>query len=335
LAAIRGWLQPGRRSTPSRQVPEAVVVLRRMLDEAAATWTAHLETAQRQTQDATQELIGGFTRIIEQLDAIVVPGRSAGPGGRPGVDRRALLLEQSESQLRSLIGNLQAFIESRNEVLQLVASLSESSIQLQQMAGDVGRLARQTSLLSINAAIEAARAGPEGRGFAVVAAEVRRLSNESGDTGKRIGDQVEAFGARMRDAMTRAGERTSQDAAVVQASERTVGEVIEQVGTTVAELHQRAAELGTRSEAVRAQVEQLMVSFQFQDRVQQIMVQVSDSIARATQRLCAVLEEQAPPSAEEWSALLRQGYTTVEQHEAHQDGAGGGARAAHDDTTFF
>ena len=100
-----------------------------------------------------------------------------------------------------------------------VRELSGASASLGDMAEDVGKLARQTNLLSINAAIEAARAGDSGRGFAVVAAEVRRLSTESGDTGRRIGEQVNGFGERMRGALTQADEHAQHDSAGIQRSE--------------------------------------------------------------------------------------------------------------------
>ncbi|MGS0758881.1 methyl-accepting chemotaxis protein, partial [Roseateles sp. GG27B] len=77
-----------------------------------------------------------------------------------------------------------------------VRSLAGTGQGLLTLVEEVERLARQTNLLSINAAIEAARAGPSGRGFAVVAAEVRRLSTESAQTGKHIESQVHDFGLR-------------------------------------------------------------------------------------------------------------------------------------------
>lgn len=203
------------------------------------------------------------------------------------------------------------------------------------MGEDVAMLARQTNLLSINAAIEAARAGTAGRGFAVVAAEVRRLSGASGDTGRRISAQVGDFNDRMRQALQRATQTAEQDAVAIHASEQIVGEVVEQVHATVGQLHQRSSEQSAKGRLVKARVEDLLMSFQFQDRVQQILDQLRDSMAQANETLKQAAATGAAPDPAQWQRLLAAGYTTAEQRSVSAGKAVEATPARNIETTFF
>jgi len=294
------------------------------LGEAARLWTGHLGTAQTQMKDAIDQLLDGFNQILSALDHIIFPAAGANSAGAgEGIDARAAVLASCETRLLGLLQCLEEFLQSRDTVLGSVRSLSNASGSLRDMAEDVGKLARQTNLLSINAAIEAARAGDSGRGFAVVASEVRRLSNESGDTGRRIGDQVQQFGSQMQHALSQADEQAVRGANSIQASEQTIRQVVADVDGAVMQLQTRAIELRARGEDAKTQVQNLMLAFQFQDRVHQILDQVSASIHGAMARLQAGLAEGRAPDAAEWAALLSAGYTTLEQHAAASGGVQG------------
>ena len=325
---------PSRAEARARATAEQIV---ERLDEAARTWTTHLGTAQTQMREATEQLLQGFLQILEQLDAIIEPdrGNARTPVSADALDQRAQILSNCETSLRGLLENFHSFVQSRDEVMQSVRSLAGASASLGDMAEDVAKLARQTNLLSLNAAIEAARAGQSGRGFAVVAAEVRRLSTESGDTGKRIGTQVSEFGDCMRTALSQAAEHTEHDAGVIRESEDTINQVVAQVDTAVSQLNARAQELSARGEAVRGQVEQLMVAFQFQDRVHQIMDQVNQSIFSAMASMQRSLLEGSAPDAAAWTELLSAGYTTDEQRNALSGEPAAAASSSSNDTTFF
>lgn len=315
------WHRWKRRTPPAATTD--VSAFRARLDEAIALWVTHLRTAQGQMREATGQLLGSFAQILQELDGIVAPG------GDGALDERARMLSDCETRLRTLLDSFHGFVRSRDEILQSVHRLSGASGQLQSMAEGVALIARQTNLLSINAAIEAARAGPQGRGFAVVAAEVRRLSAESGDTGRRIQTQVADVGSHMQDAIAKAGERAAADTHAMQDAEHTIGDVVQRVDAAVTSLNQRAAELSARGAAVRQQVETLMVAFQFQDRVQQIVDQVIESMLSAAPVLAQAIADGRAPESGAWHALLSRGYTTEEQRSTATQGP------ASTETTFF
>lgn len=71
-----------------------------------------------------------------------------------------------------------------------VAALSEASMSVQEVVKLIGRIAGQTHALSLNATLEAARAGQAGRGFAVVATGVRDLAMQTANATDTVGVTV-------------------------------------------------------------------------------------------------------------------------------------------------
>jgi methyl-accepting chemotaxis protein len=113
--------------------------------------------------------------------------------------RLAAVAADMESQAQSQARGASAVAETAGalvrELDEAMADLGASSGQVGKALTTVKRIADHTRLLSINASIEAARAGASGRAFAVVVDEVKQLADDTGTTTHQIDLQMEAMQA--------------------------------------------------------------------------------------------------------------------------------------------
>ncbi|MGM0641407.1 MAG: methyl-accepting chemotaxis protein [Thermotogota bacterium] len=71
-----------------------------------------------------------------------------------------------------------------------ITNMVDKFKEVNDLTDNIKRISKQTNILSINASIEASRAGEAGQGFAVVANEVKKLATETKETSNKISDKV-------------------------------------------------------------------------------------------------------------------------------------------------
>lgn len=312
---------------------------RQLLEELLPLWRRQTELAKQQLEDSVTELVNRFSSIHDRLQHAIGASRATvedmqGNSGLAGV------IEFANSELSLLLSTLGNAIQHRDELLGEINELSKITDELRSMGTEVAGIASQTNLLALNAAIEAARAGEYGRGFAVVADEVRTLSSRSGETGSRIGKRIEQANTTLQKTLDRTTEFARQDDARMAQSESAIQEVLSRFRHSGERIVDSAQSLEQESSVVQSNVQDVLVSLQFQDRVTQILGHVMADM----EKFVAMLDEQQRNlnhgedihtiDVASWLDAIRRTYTTLEQVDVHY-GAGNVKKPQDSQITFF
>ena len=86
---------------------------------------------------------------------------------------------EAQNNLQRMDGTMQHMVTATDSINAKLAALSEKASNINSVLITITKVADQTNILSLNAAIEAEKAGDAGRGFSVVATEIRRLADQT------------------------------------------------------------------------------------------------------------------------------------------------------------
>lgn len=160
-----------------------------------------------------------------------------------------LSLRQINEDVKKIIGEVQ---EQTNRT-------NESVKKIQAATTFINSIAEDTGLLSLNASIEAARAGDSGRGFAVVAEQIKNLSEQSNESSKEIEVTAEVLRAdseKAVQAMQQMQEIIASQSESMQETQQVVAEVIEEIANSmksIAQIKESSGRLeGARNEVLQA-----------------------------------------------------------------------------------
>ncbi|MDP9900944.1 methyl-accepting chemotaxis protein [Variovorax ginsengisoli] len=342
MGAYAGWSETQRDTARAQEFKRYVADHVLFSADIAPVWSGQIEASRTQMEAAISALSERFAGIVHKLGEML--GASNPQGAGASDTAASTLYAESQKQLQAVISSLRDAMQSKALMLDKVQALQAFVAELHEMADGVSRVAQQTNLLAINAAIEAAHAGESGRGFAQVAQEVRALSLMSGDTGRLIASKTGAINAAIDDVRRTADVARSQENQIVADSEARIRDVLDQFRGLTMSLADSTSLLRNESRDIQAEVNDALVQLQFQDRVSQILGHVRDNITR----LPAVVSDHASGFDEggEREPLVAAGilgelestYAMASERAIHQGQASSGAKpvtAPQDDITFF
>jgi methyl-accepting chemotaxis protein len=160
----------------------ALSVAQRAAESASSAAHASHSLAElsRRARDEMARMAANAAAIVDEARAV-----------RTHEKRLQELSDASLTSLRESVSALDSLSSDVGDNAGELAALGEASGEIRSFVLLVRKMARQSKLLALNAAMEAARAGEHGSGFAVVAGEVRRLARSSNEAADRT-DQLVA-----------------------------------------------------------------------------------------------------------------------------------------------
>ena len=157
------------------------------------------------------------------------------------------------------------------ELVELTDSIAQRARDVQGILSEIGSIAKQTNLLALNAAIEAARAGEAGRGFAVVADEVRDLSARTTQFSQQINGLMQGMQGSVQQTEDAIQRMASQDMTFALESKQRVEEIILTMEAQNRTRIEAVGQLGSAAQEMEGRVNVAITALQFQDMVSQLI----------------------------------------------------------------
>jgi methyl-accepting chemotaxis protein WspA len=267
------------------QVTSSATELAATARQQETTITHQVESTDRASK-AVREIAdasGDLGRTVQEVAGRMEQTAGFAREGRADLARMEQAMQSMRSATASIAGRLGALNEKAENITQIVTTIT--------------KVASQTNLLSLNAAIEAVKAGEYGKGFTVVADEVRRLADQTAVAALEIEDTVRS----MRSAVSTGVAEMDRFVRDVQQNVETVGKIgaqlariveqvqalapsFEQVNAATGEQSQKAADItatmASLTEEMRQTMESVRQSFGAIEQLNEAAVGLQSGVSR-------------------------------------------------------
>lgn len=205
------------------------------------------------------------------------------------------LIRRASAEGMKIVENLTSVnndcVDAFDSIFEGIASVEGSANRISDASELISSIAGQTNLLSLNASIEAARAGDAGRGFSVVAEEIRKLSDESEQNVSTINSLLDELQANTRSAIDKSemvkGFVEAQNESVAKTRESFEGIVaaIDDVNRAVSLLSEVNSRLSQGFEGIGNLVSNLSAASEENAATAEELSATSDMVARNVEAL--------------------------------------------------
>lgn len=251
------------------------------VDDTSEEVSKQTMTLANRTIEQTQKVNQAIDAIEKMADSIKHVSENAQQSAEVSLASKLNAREGAEAVQRTN-NAMNEIREEINETARSIKRLGESSMEIGNVIQIINDIADRTSILALNASIQAAMAGDAGHGFAVVADEVQRLAESSSNSTKQIEALVKNIQAEIKNVSTRMDESISK---VVQGSQLADG-----AHAKLQEIEQVSNQLANLIESITAAAhEQVRVSEEITATMQEVG-EVSTESSRSSQETATSMD---------------------------------------------
>lgn len=247
--SLRGTITLCMESTNSlKEKAESNLIGAGSITESSETQKLSMEnlaSTMNELSTAIENVADGATTLASNVNNVSTSINSV--NGK--ITETSVSAESGIREMMSLKDNIQEVADSSAELQSAIEAVREGLDGINDMVSVIEGIASQTNLLSLNAGIEAARAGDMGKGFAVVATEIRTLADNSQDSVKRI---IETIG-KMDGLVTAVVEKAQNNIQLITQSDAEV----DHVSASFTKIRDNITDIHESSDAIETEIKKV------------------------------------------------------------------------------
>jgi len=261
------------------------------LTEAISTVAASAEE-QTRSLDETALAVSNMASSIEQVTAQVDSLSSIST-------ETSQTAQRGGSAIGTIVDGMSTIRTTIDALAEDIRQLGSNSEQIGDIVKVIDRIAEQTNLLALNAAIEAARAGEHGRGFAVVASEIRKLADGSVQATREIASHISTTQSVIGEVVSAMENLTAKVEESVNSTTSASG-ALQEIVTAVLSANSQIVEISTVTRQMSANsyqvirsIEEITKSVGLNLQATQMMNAHSDQVDKAFSEIASISQQNA------------------------------------------
>jgi len=169
--------------------------------------------------------------------------------------------------------------------------IESTVVNIRNLADSISDIADQTSILAINASIEAARAGRAGAGFAVIAAETHKLANDSKKITEKITAGIKEIGNTITGSFQRQSETLNSTVNHLQEAKESFHQMTYNLAPQIKNIASSIQKSKDLSESVTSRLNEITMSLQYQDATRQILEHIVLLVENIQEKFISLKQE--------------------------------------------